>query len=103
MSPAPRAGGTPDPLIGKRGEVGRQASRLDGAAKVQGQARFSAEVAMEELCYAVLVHATITRGRIVRIVLGKSHIEPIAAQRFAVHFTGRERKSQQNAIRAAVM
>lgn len=60
-------GGTPDPLIGKRGEVGGQAARLDGAAKVQGQARFSAEVAMEELCYAVLVHATITRGRIARI------------------------------------
>ncbi len=60
-------GGTPDPLIGKRGEVGRQASRLDGAAKVKGQARFSAEVGMTDLCYAVLVHATITRGRIVRL------------------------------------
>ncbi len=60
-------GGTPDPLIGKRGEVGRQASRLDGAAKVTGKARFSAEVPMTDLCYAVLVHATIARGRIVRL------------------------------------
>lgn len=60
-------GGTPDPLIGRRGEVGRQAARLDGDAKVQGQARFSAEVPLENLCYAALVHATITRGRISRI------------------------------------
>jgi xanthine dehydrogenase YagR molybdenum-binding subunit len=60
-------GGTPDPLIGRRGEVGRQAPRVDGEAKVQGQARFSAEVAMEDLCYAALVHSTITRGRITRL------------------------------------
>jgi xanthine dehydrogenase YagR molybdenum-binding subunit len=60
-------GGTPDPLIGRRGEIGRQAPRVDGEAKVQGQARFSAEVAMEDLCYATLVHSTITRGRITRL------------------------------------
>ena len=39
-------GGTPDPLIERRGEIGRQAPRRDGALKVQGQARFSAEVQM---------------------------------------------------------
>lgn len=60
-------GGTPDPLIGQRGELGRQAPRVDGTAKVQGQARFSAEVPMENLCYAALVHSTVTRGRIVRL------------------------------------
>lgn len=69
-------GGTPDPLIGKRGEVGRQASRLDGNAKVHGQARFSAEVAMEGLCYAALVHATITRGRIVRLDTAAAEAAP---------------------------
>lgn len=60
-------GGTPDPLIGRRGEIGRQAPRVDGEAKVQGAARFSAEVAVEGLCYTALVHSTITRGRIQKI------------------------------------
>ena len=60
-------GGTPDPLIGRHGEIGRQAPRVDGEVKVQGLARFSAEVAMDDLCYAALVHATITRGRIVHL------------------------------------
>lgn len=65
-------GGTPDPLIGRRGEVGRQAARLDGDAKVQGQARFSAEVPLDNLCYAALVHGTITRGRITRLDTAKA-------------------------------
>jgi xanthine dehydrogenase YagR molybdenum-binding subunit len=60
-------GGTPDPLIARRGAVGRQASRLDGPLKVRGQARFAAEVAMEGLTYAALVHSPITRGRIARL------------------------------------
>jgi xanthine dehydrogenase YagR molybdenum-binding subunit len=66
-------GGTPDPLIRRRGEVGRQAPRVDGEIKVQGRARFSAEVAMEGLCYATLVHGTITRGRI-------THLDTAAAE-----------------------
>ena len=60
-------GGTPDPLITQRGEVGRQATRIDGPDKVRGEARFAAEVALEGLCYAALVHSTITRGRITRL------------------------------------
>lgn len=57
-------GGRPDPLIGRSAAIGRQASRLDGPEKVTGGARFAAEVAMEGLCYASLVHAAITRGRV---------------------------------------
>ncbi|WP_121114659.1 xanthine dehydrogenase family protein molybdopterin-binding subunit [Croceibacterium ferulae] len=60
-------GGTPDPLIGRHGEIGRQASRIDGEIKVRGEARFAAEVAMDGLCYATLVHSTIARGRIARL------------------------------------
>src|SRR5262249_29167155 len=60
-------GGTPDPLIQRRAAIGRQASRLDGPAKVRGQARFAAEVAMDRLSYASLVHSTVTRGRITRL------------------------------------
>ncbi|MCC2976057.1 xanthine dehydrogenase family protein molybdopterin-binding subunit [Sphingomonas sp. PL-96] len=69
-------GGTPDPLIGRRGEIGRQAPRVDGALKVQGQARFSAEVAMDGLCYAALVHSTITRGRIARLDTAAAQAAP---------------------------
>ena len=60
-------GGRPDPLIGRSAAIGRQASRLDGPEKVTGAARFAAEVPLDGLCYAALVHAPITRGRIVAI------------------------------------
>jgi xanthine dehydrogenase YagR molybdenum-binding subunit len=60
-------GGTPDPLIGRSAAIGRQASRLDGPVKVTGEARFSAEVTMERLSYAALVHSPVTRGRIARL------------------------------------
>jgi xanthine dehydrogenase YagR molybdenum-binding subunit len=60
-------GGTPDPLIGRSAAIGRQASRLDGPVKVTGEARFSAEVTMERLSYAALVHSPVTRGRITRL------------------------------------
>jgi len=60
-------GGKPDPLIGRSAAIGRQDSRLDGPEKVGGRARFAAEVPMEGLCYASLVHATVTRGRMTRL------------------------------------
>lgn len=69
-------GGTPDPLIQRRGAVGRQVARLDGALKVRGQARFSAEVAMEGLCYAALVHSPVTRGRITRLDISAAEAAP---------------------------
>lgn len=60
-------GGTPDPLIGRSAAIGSQAARLDGPLKVTGQARFAAEVPMERLCHAALVHSPISRGRISRL------------------------------------
>jgi len=60
-------GGSPDPLIERRVSIGRQASRLDGPVKVGGQARFAAEVSMDRLSYATLVHSPVTRGRITRL------------------------------------
>ncbi|WP_407530335.1 xanthine dehydrogenase family protein molybdopterin-binding subunit [Methylobacterium oryzisoli] len=60
-------GGTPDPLIDGRGAIGRQASRLDGPLKVTGRARFAAEVAVDRLSYATLVHSPIARGRIAQL------------------------------------
>ncbi|MFD1912906.1 xanthine dehydrogenase family protein molybdopterin-binding subunit [Halodurantibacterium flavum] len=60
-------GGSPDPLIGRHGAVGRQTAQLDGPLKVRGEAKFAAEVAVEGLCYGALVNSTITRGRIARL------------------------------------
>lgn len=60
-------GGKPDGLTGRSAAIGRQDTRVDGPAKVAGEARFAAEVAMDRLSYASLVHSTIARGRITRL------------------------------------
>ena len=58
-------GGVPDLLIArKHGLIGTQVSRLDGPMKVQGTARFAAEVKLENMTYAALAYGTIARGRI---------------------------------------
>jgi xanthine dehydrogenase YagR molybdenum-binding subunit len=62
----PQAG--PDPVLrGKHGLIGAQASRLDGAFKVRGEARFAAEYVMEGMVYASLRYSTIARGRIIAL------------------------------------
>lgn len=45
----------PDPLRHKRDQMGQPMSRLDGRAKVTGEARFAAEFKLENLAYAALV------------------------------------------------
>jgi len=58
-------GGIPDPLIHhKHGLVGTQVSRLDGALKVKGAARFAAEFPLENMVYAALAYSQIAKGRI---------------------------------------
>ncbi len=57
-------GGVPDPLIAKHGLLGTPVSRLDGPIKVQGRARFAAEVVLDDMVYASLAFSTIARGRI---------------------------------------
>ncbi|GAA0971450.1 xanthine dehydrogenase family protein molybdopterin-binding subunit [Acrocarpospora macrocephala] len=47
--------------------VGQPVDRLDGTAKVTGEARYSAEYPYPNMAYAALVHSTIARGRITRI------------------------------------
>jgi xanthine dehydrogenase YagR molybdenum-binding subunit len=69
-------GGTPDPLMHKHGLIGAPVSRVDGPLKVQGKARFAAEVAVERLTYAALVHSTIARGRIARIGTAAAEAAP---------------------------
>jgi xanthine dehydrogenase YagR molybdenum-binding subunit len=69
-------GGEPDGLIGRYAAIGRQDSRVDGPAKVSGEARFAAEVAMDRLSYASLVHSTIARGRITRLDIAAAEAVP---------------------------
>lgn len=60
-------GGNPDPLMVKHGLIGKPVSRIDGPLKVEGKARFAAEVPVNGLVYAALVHSSIARGRIATI------------------------------------
>jgi xanthine dehydrogenase YagR molybdenum-binding subunit len=58
----------PDPLAHRTGGyVGQPLGRVDGAAKVTGQARFTADVSLDGLVHAALVHSTIASGRVARI------------------------------------
>ena len=70
-------GGKPDPLIRhKHGLVGTSVSRVDGPAKVGGEARFAAEFAMEGMCYAALAFGTIAKGRIATLDLAQAEAAP---------------------------
>src|SRR5262245_13392349 len=58
-------GSHPDPLLRHQHRlIGAPVSRLDGPAKVQGQARFAAEFPMAGLVYAALAYSTVPRGRL---------------------------------------
>ena len=48
-----------DPLIAHTDYVGQALQRVDGDAKVRGEARFTAEFKLDNLAYAALVHSTI--------------------------------------------
>ncbi|TAJ83077.1 xanthine dehydrogenase family protein molybdopterin-binding subunit [Reyranella sp.] len=61
---------------GQHGHVGEPVSRLDGALKVRGEARFAAEVAMEGLLHAAIVHSTIPRGRIAALDTAAAEAAP---------------------------
>ncbi len=61
---------------GQQGHLGAPVSRLDGALKVRGEARFAAEVAMEGLLYAAIVHSTIPRGRIAELDTAAAEAAP---------------------------
>ncbi|HWE82388.1 MAG TPA: xanthine dehydrogenase family protein molybdopterin-binding subunit, partial [Gaiellaceae bacterium] len=70
-------GSEPDPLIRhERGSIGAPVSRLDGALKVTGAARFAAEVRLEGMVYAALVFSTIAKGRLATIDTGAAEEAP---------------------------
>jgi xanthine dehydrogenase YagR molybdenum-binding subunit len=70
-------GGRPDPLIRhQHGTIGAPVSRLDGPLKVQGRARFAAEVQVEGVLYAALAHSSVPRGRISTLDTGEAEAAP---------------------------
>ena len=70
-------GGKPDPLIRhKHGLVGTSVSRVDGPAKVEGEARFAAEFAMDRMCYAALAFGTVAKGRIAALDTAAAEAAP---------------------------
>ncbi|MET0875713.1 MAG: xanthine dehydrogenase family protein molybdopterin-binding subunit [Tardiphaga sp.] len=69
-------GATPDPLSDRRVTLGTQQSRVDGPDKVQGLARFAAEVPMQRLLYAACVHSTIARGKISKLEVAAAEAAP---------------------------
>src|SRR4029077_5539869 len=56
-----------DPLIAHTDYVGQALQRVDGYAKVVGEARFTAEFKLDNLAHAALVHSTIAKGNIRKI------------------------------------
>lgn len=67
---------TSDPLLRRHGALGEPVSRIDGPLKVQGKARFAAEIPYENICYASLAFSTIARGRIVRLHINAATVAP---------------------------
>jgi len=65
-----------DPLIQHQGYVGKPLDRVDAEAKVQGEARFSAEFKVENLTHAVPVYSTIAKGKIRSINSGPAEEAP---------------------------
>jgi len=76
LVPGTRPEPTPAPRDGQHGHVGAPVPRLDGALKVRGEARFAAEVAMEGLLHAAVVHSTIARGRIAALDTAAAEAAP---------------------------
>ena len=56
--------------------IGQPISRVDGPAKVTGQAIYAAEFNLRNMAYAALVRSTIARGRIERLDATKAEHAP---------------------------
>ena len=66
----------PDPLTESDAALRKPLSRVDGALKVRGAARFAAEVPFDNLAYAALAYSTIARGRIASIDIAAAEAAP---------------------------
>ena len=69
-------GASPEPLRGKHGRIGEPVSRLDGALKVRGKARFVSDTPLDGMLYAALVPSTIAQGRIATLDAAAAEAAP---------------------------
>jgi xanthine dehydrogenase YagR molybdenum-binding subunit len=63
-------------LSDSRRYVGQPLQRVDGEAKVRGEARFTAEFKVDNMAYAALVYSTIAKGTIRKIDSGSAKKVP---------------------------
>ena len=63
-----------DPVVG--GVVGQPWDRIDGPLKVAGKAPYAGDYPVPDLAHAVLVHATVARGRITSIDAAAAEMVP---------------------------
>lgn len=75
MSARPHLMPHAEPDTGPR-PTGTATPRIDGRAKVTGQARYAAEWPVEDLAYGVVVESTIAKGRIVGFELEEARAVP---------------------------
>lgn len=54
----------PDKLIQQRAYIGQPVDRVDGRLKITGEAKFTAEYGLENLCYAAIACSTVAKGKI---------------------------------------
>ena len=56
-----------DPLLNRRGLIGKPLPRVDGRQKVTGQATYSTDHQLDGLVHATIVHSGIAKGKIMSI------------------------------------
>jgi len=59
-----------------KGDIGKPFDRVDGRAKVTGQATYAAEVAVKNIAHAIVVGSAIARGRVVSIDIDAAQKRP---------------------------
>lgn len=66
-----------DPLLERRdGEIGRPVSRLDGPAKVRGEAAYAADIPLPGMLYAALAFSTVAKGSIASLDTAAAEAAP---------------------------
>ncbi len=54
----------PDKLIQQKEYIGQPIDRVDGQLKITGEAKFTAEYSLDNICYAALAYSNIAKGKI---------------------------------------
>ena len=67
----------PDPLLERwDGEIGRPVDRVDGPAKVRGEAAYAADIPLPGMVYAALAFSTVAKGSIATLDTAEAEAAP---------------------------